>query len=344
MTGALTGVTAEEAWADYRTAAAAAGVSVRTVSVDDAWAAVALLEEIWKARPVEAALLISLAHTGGYAVVAVDAEVVAGDSNEEVASGEDGEKANRDSAGRDAVLGAAAGYFAQPVGTALHSHVAGVRPGIERPGVGRAMKLHQRAWCLDLGVTEVTWTFDPLVARNAHINLTRLGADFDEYLVDFYGVMTDGINAGQGSDRAVLRWHLTRPYLPIPRGGQVADQHGGPPGDQCGSTQNSASAEGTPGADLRRAGTGDVRHDEPVAAPALVVAPDGAPRRNPVPASGDVTLAIPRDIEGLRATDPAQASAWRTALRETMTPLLADGWRVTGFEPATGYLVERPTP
>ncbi|WP_062207692.1 hypothetical protein [Demequina oxidasica] len=279
-----------DAWADYRALTTRVGVDVRQVTGTDPWVATALLEEIWGTKPVEAALLVALEHGGGYAVVAVDARAEPA--------------ADRPNTGEHLVVGAAAGFFATPLGVALHSHVAGVRPGLGRPGIGRALKLHQRAWCLDRGVTEVTWTFDPLVSRNAHINIVRLGAQIDEYLVDFYGNMPDGINAGQGSDRALVRWHLDRPY--------VSD-----------SAELPASHAG--------------------AAPVLVVAPDGSPQANPTSASAAVTLAIPRDIEGLRATNPAQASAWRTALRDAMAPLLGDGWRVTGFEPQTGYLVERPT-
>jgi len=271
-------VPSTRAWADYSAAVADAGVTVRTMTASDAWSAAALLEKIWGAKPIAAPMLIALASTGAYAVVAID--------------------------GND-VLGAAAGYFCQPLGTALHSHVAGVRPGIARPGIGRVMKLHQRAWCLDLGVTEVTWTFDPLVSRNAHINIQRLGADVDKYVTDYYGVMTDGLNAGQGSDRALMRWHLDRDYLPTEGDSSVAA--------------------------VRKS-----------AIPILIVMPDGAPAAHPVPATATaVTLAIPHDIEELRKNDPALASSWRSALRDAMMPLLAEGWRVTGFDPATGYLVER---
>lgn len=291
--------TADQAWADYRALADSVGVEVRTVAGEDPWAAGELLEEIWGVRPVEPALLVSLAHSGGYATIAVDAD---GD-------------------GGDRVLGAAVGFFAQPLGKVLHSHVAGVRPGLGRPGVGRAMKLHQRAWCLELGVTQVTWTFDPLVARNAHVNIARLGTEVDEYLIDFYGNMPDGINAGQRSDRVVVRWHLDRPYLP---GGYSRPEPGPAPLVNTAPWVNTAPLVN--------------------AAPLLEVAPDGWPKTNPTTASAAVTLAIPSDIEELRAVDPALASAWRLALRDAMAPPLADGWRVTGFESPTGYLLERPTP
>src|SRR3712207_7442617 len=62
-------------------------------------------------------------------------------------------------------------------------------------------KLHQRAWAIARGVHEVAWTFDPLVARNAWFNLTKLGARATEYLPNFYGPMDDGINGADESDR-----------------------------------------------------------------------------------------------------------------------------------------------
>lgn len=90
----------------------------------------------------------------------------------------------------------------------MHSHILGVLPDTEAHGLGFALKQHQRAWCLERGITSMEWTFDPLVRRNAHFNLTKLGADAVEYLVNFYGPMDDGLNAGEESDRLLVRWTL----------------------------------------------------------------------------------------------------------------------------------------
>ena len=90
----------------------------------------------------------------------------------------------------------------------LHSHILGVLPGSDSRGLGFALKQHQRTWCLARGIKTVEWTFDPLVRRNASFNLRKLGADAAEYLVDFYGPMLDRINAGDESDRILVRWHL----------------------------------------------------------------------------------------------------------------------------------------
>ena len=44
---------------------------------------------------------------------------------------------------------------------------------------------------------------------------------------------------------------------------------------------------------------------------------------------------MPADIEAMRLSDPALAGAWRTALRDVLSPLLSGGARVTGFRPET---------
>lgn len=90
----------------------------------------------------------------------------------------------------------------------LHSHILGVLPADEAKGLGSAMKFHQRLWCLERGIGAIEWTYDPLVRRNAYFNLNKLGAEASEYLVDFYGAMHDGINAGDESDRILIRWEL----------------------------------------------------------------------------------------------------------------------------------------
>ncbi len=87
--------------------------------------------------------------------------------------------------------------------------MAGVRPDYQQYGIGRGLKLHQRAWALEHGYDEIRWTFDPLLRGNANFNLHKLGATFGSYLINFYGTMTDGINAnGLPSDRVEAVWRL----------------------------------------------------------------------------------------------------------------------------------------
>ncbi|HKJ10882.1 MAG TPA: GNAT family N-acetyltransferase, partial [Ornithinimicrobium sp.] len=130
------------------------------------------------------------------------------------------------------VIGASVGFFGPP-GTSLHSHITGVHPSWAGHGIGRAMKEHQRAWCLERGVPAITWTFDPLVARNAFFNLHRLGARVEAFLPDHYGPMTDGRNAGHGSDRLLVTWDAADDPLGTVSGGParhvaLADDGGRP--------------------------------------------------------------------------------------------------------------------
>lgn len=111
----------------------------------------------------------------------------------------------------DQVVGSSLGFLARHQGApALHSHITGVLPGVRHTGVGRAMKLHQRDWAMAAGLDWVTWTFDPLIRRNAWFNLEVLGARAHEYLVDFYGPIDDSINSRDESDRLLVAWP-TRP-------------------------------------------------------------------------------------------------------------------------------------
>ena len=67
----------------------------------------------------------------------------------------------------------------------------------------------------------ITWTFDPLVARNAHFNLRVLGTRVTEYLVNHYGPMDDGVNRGDETDRIMVSWALAAPPVPTPDDEQV---------------------------------------------------------------------------------------------------------------------------
>ena len=94
--------------------------------------------------------------------------------------------------------------------TAQHSHRLGVHPDAQGQGLGLRMKLYQRDWCLEHGITCVRWTFDPARRANAVLNIHRLGATCNTYYRDYYGAM-EGINAGMPSDRLLADWDLTRP-------------------------------------------------------------------------------------------------------------------------------------
>ncbi|MEW9533400.1 GNAT family N-acetyltransferase [Microbispora sp. NPDC049125] len=261
-------------------AVVAARRGVRVAELDtiaDFQRVVRLFDHIWHPEPwnppMTVELMRALSHTGNYVAGAFD--------------------------GGD-LVGAAAGFLAAPAGRVLHSHVAGA----VRPGAGFALKLHQRAWALGHGISRITWTFDPLVRRNAHFNLAKLGALPEDYMPGFYGPMGDAVNAGDESDRVLAVWRLEDP--------RVAEACGGVP------YRPRIPRDAVTGLALREG--------RPVAGPS----------------GGRVVLvALPEDIEALRREDPEAAKEWRHAVRDVLGGLMAEGARVAGF---TGghYVVERP--
>jgi predicted GNAT superfamily acetyltransferase len=206
------------------------------------------------------------------------------------------------------LVGACVGFFGPPAEASMHSHVAAVKPGLRGRNVGFAIKLHQRAWALRHGVTRVSWTFDPLVRRNAYFNLGKLGATAAEYLPNFYGPMYDEVNAGDESDRLVVDWDLSSDAV-------VRAARGTPRTDELDELRGRGAITGL---------SADERGGPVVGSTA-----------GPL-----VLVGVPPDIESLRRDDRETARAWRYALRTVLGGLLAGGGRVTGFV-RTGWYVVR---
>jgi predicted GNAT superfamily acetyltransferase len=188
----------------------------------------------------------------------------------------------------------------------LHSHITGVDRTGQSAGVGYALKQHQRAWSLARGVPAVRWTYDPLVRRNAYFNLHKLGASAREYLPDFYGAMEDGVNTGDTTDRLYISWELASPTA-------VAAAHGS-----------------VPDPDPRASGAAvllDRVDDEPV--PRSV---DGR----------TLLVAMPTDIEALRARDLSAGLRWRRAVREALGAALTKGYEVRDVTRDGYYVLEVP--
>jgi predicted GNAT superfamily acetyltransferase len=295
---------ARQALADAEAAASASGVEVREMTrAADHQAAEELLARVWSTDPLGSPLPAHVTRTlsliGGYVAGAYDA---------------DGE-----------LLGAAAGFLADDtaeLGPAhLHSHIAGVAEAARGRHIGFALKLHQRAWALSHGITRVTWTFDPLVARNAYFNLAKLGAQAVAYLADFYGDMTDGINAGQGSDRLLAQWDL------------------------CSEAALSAIHGVRPSPGLAELGLAELGLAELSGDGRLALRPDarGAPERVDVARNGLMACAVPADIERMRRADPQLALAWRLAVRAVLGGAMEAGYLVTGFARPGYYLLQPGT-
>jgi len=105
-------------------------------------------------------------------------------------------------------VGAAFAFPATTEGLHLHSHMTAVLEGYRDQGIGHALKIDQWKWAKKNNYKEITWTFDPLVARNAKLNLIKLGVDISAYYPNFYGDMPDALNAGDESDRVMASWKV----------------------------------------------------------------------------------------------------------------------------------------
>ncbi|MBI1794195.1 MAG: GNAT family N-acetyltransferase [Chloroflexi bacterium] len=88
------------------------------------------------------------------------------------------------------------------------SHMAGVHPDHRNSGLGFALKRAQWQMIRHQGLDHITWTYDPLLSRNAQLNIARLGAVCSTYHRSEYGDMRDGLNAGLPSDRFQVDWWI----------------------------------------------------------------------------------------------------------------------------------------
>ena len=104
------------------------------------------------------------------------------------------------------LVGAAFAFPATNGGLHLHSHMTAVLPEFRDKGVGYALKIDQWNWAKKKNYSHLSWTFDPLVRRNAKLNIAKLGVDISAYYPNFYGEMPDALNAGDESDRLMVSW------------------------------------------------------------------------------------------------------------------------------------------
>ena len=228
------------------------------------------------------------------------------------------------------LVGFAYGFPALPhdvglVGPGLHSHMTAVVPEARGLGAGRRMKWYQRRWCVEHGMNWATWTFDPLQARNARLNLHHLGAVVREYQVDFYGVLGGVLSGDLPTDRFVATWDLTGTHVqaaagrdPVAAAYRLSDDGVTPVADVVAAV--AASATTAPTADAVWALRRDEAEDEDDPGEAVVGLEADA-----------VWTAVPRDVNALRRAAPLQALAWAEASRAVALDLIARGFEVDAF-------------
>ena len=190
----------------------------------------------------------------------------------------------------------------------LHSHMAAVLDDVRDRRIGTALKWHQRAWAIEAGYDTITWTFDPLVRRNARLNLLKLGVYVSDYYQDFYGDMADALNAGDTTDRVMARWELLSPRTL-----------------QAAASTNGLDPNPIP---ARAFHALTIENDEPV----ILLSSDN---------SDAIVVSLPPDIIEIRMMDPQRASRWRIAVRSVLAPALEAGMEITGFTSEGAYLIER---
>lgn len=266
-----------DAWARAHDAAASVNVQLRALtSVEDADDIIRVMIATWgEHQLLPREMILALAHSGNTPWGAFDG---------------------------DQLIGYVLGWSGvdPDEGLHTHSHMLAAVPDRRHRGVGYALKLAQRAQCLDQGIRRVRWTFDPLLSRNAHLNLTKLGATADRFLPNFYGEMSDTLNRGERSDRLMVRWDLDAEE-PTPVAGHTA------------SGFEVLGREGDP--------------SNP--SPGRVRAPEALP----------ALIRIPREYPDLRKHDESLANAWRAATGSAFTACLEEGLVATAFTEDSTYVM-----
>ena len=189
----------------------------------------------------------------------------------------------------------------------LHSHLLAVAPEYRGRGIGKKLKWFQRDWCLERGLTWMTWTFDPLQAKNARLNLEHLGAVALGYRVDEYGTLGGTLSGELPTDRFLAFWNLTNPQVT-----RLAQGKALPALELDSLPVVLANQGGRPGvADLSQT-------------------------------ASSLRAELLTDFTDLLGHDPDTALTWRLALRDVMQNYLSKGYVATRFI-ANTYLLEKDT-
>jgi len=194
------------------------------------------------------------------------------------------------------LAGVRGGPLPNPVRVFHWSHMLAVDPAARDLGLGTRLKRYQRDLLLPQGVVRVEWTYDPLEARNAHLNLNHLGAVPDQYVRDMYeGEMGSDLAKGIGTDRFIVAW----PIMDARVTRRLAE---GPP--------DLAKV-------VRRFG------EAPVVGPH---SGQGSLSEGPL-----VRVEIPASIQDVKAADPDLARAYRASTRRAFEHYLGQDWKIEDF-------------
>ena len=208
------------------------------------------------------------------------------------------------------------------------SHMLGVDARYRDQGIGFLLKRAQWQIVRHQGLDRITWTYDPLLSRNAYLNITKLGAVSNTYIQDVYGVMRDSLNAGLPSDRLQVDW-----WVNSPRVGRRLSRRARLP----------LNLEDYSIAGIEIINPAQINEDNlPVPTdelhPSLV-----AMRQGEEPAAM-LLLEVPAEFQALRAAHTSLALHWRLHTRSILELLFEGGYLITDFvylpgDPGRGFYV-----
>jgi predicted GNAT superfamily acetyltransferase len=187
----------------------------------------------------------------------------------------------------------------------FHSHTLAVHPAYNSRGLGYRLKLVQRERALALGIRTMTWTFDPLRSRNAHLNFAKLGVISTSYRVDFYGPSTSSSMHANGTDRLWVTWNMDNSRVRSRLAGENARPE---------MLQSLAHLK--PVLRFRADGSPDEDHEADISA-ALT--------------RDRVAIEIPSDTAAMERDNMPVAKRWRAATRRAFSQSIEAGFTVTEF-------------
>ncbi|HEX5413915.1 MAG TPA: GNAT family N-acetyltransferase [Terriglobia bacterium] len=186
-------------------------------------------------------------------------------------------------------------------GQIIHwSHMMGILPEHRSQGLGLQLKQAHRKIALSQGIKSICWTYDPLQSRNASLNLGKLRARIEGYVINYYHRFESIIEQGLPSDRFVVNWPIaSKPIAQLlARGRKSADALAAP--------RINLTAVNNRGFLVNR--KIDLRRREP-----------------------RLLVEIPTDTDRMRTDTLALAKRWRIQSREIFLRYLTKGYSVRDF-------------
>jgi predicted GNAT superfamily acetyltransferase len=218
------------------------------------------------------------------------------------------------------VFGVPAIHYGQP---SQHSHMLAVLPEYRNYNIGYKLKIAQRKEALNRNIDLITWAFDPLQSKNAHLNINKLGVTACSYDINLYGESSSSkLHSGLGTDRLLAEWWLVSDKVKTIIDGHADDTVKRPPAKGMNINRTERDERG------------------------LLV-----PEEPDLSLTDDVLLLeIPADIDKMKVSDIEAAHRWRELIQKAFLHYFNAGYYVNslqvereGSTRRTYYVLERLT-